>query len=209
MPSTIEAPAVIRNASCHGAPAGSGVRGIAELRVRGFRRVHHPEPLSPDEDFRILTEFDATRSELFLARAALLVEGQTERLALPFAFAACGYDVDREGVSIVECGGKANILLFGRVCRAAGVPFVALFDRDRGDELLNDALLDLAGREHSVVLAPDFEHVAELRGRRHKPERAWRSFAGMSRAELPQPLLEAVETVVSLARGGEAKGETR
>lgn len=172
-------------------------------------QVLHPEPLSPDEDFRVLTEFDAARSELFLARAALLVEGQTERLALPFAFAACGYDVDREGVSIVECGGKANILLFGRVCRAAGVPFVALFDRDRGDELLNDALLDLAGREHSVVLAPDFEHVAKLRGRRHKPERAWRSFAGMSRAELPQSLLEAVETVVSLARGGETKGETR
>lgn len=172
-------------------------------------QVLHPEPLSPDEDFRVLTEFDAARSELFLARAALLVEGQTERLALPFAFAACDYDVDREGVSIVECGGKANILLFGRVCRAAGVPFVALFDRDRGDEVLNDALLDLAGREHSVVLAPDFEQVAKLHGRRHKPERAWRSFAGMSRAELPRPLLEAVETVVALARGGEAKGETR
>lgn len=172
-------------------------------------QILHPEPLSPDEDFRLLTEFDAARSELFLARAALLVEGHTERLALPFAFAACGYDVDREGVSIVECGGKANILLFGRVCRAAGVPFVAVFDRDRGDEVLNDAILDLAGRERSVVLAPDFEHVAKLHGGRHKPERAWRSFAGMSRAELPQPFLEAVEMVVALARGGEAKGETR
>lgn len=170
--------------------------------------VHHPEPLSPDEDFRVLTEFDAARSELFLARAALLVEGQTERLALPFAFAARGYDVDREGVSIVECGGKANILLFGRVCRAAGVPFVAVFDRDRGDEVLNDAILALAGRERSVVLAPDFEHVARLHGRRHKPERAWRSFAGMTRDELPEPFREAVETVVALARGGE-KGERR
>jgi hypothetical protein len=178
-------------------------------RGEGGTHVLHPEPLSPDEDFRVLTEFDAARSELFLARAALLVEGQTERLALPFAFAACGYDVDREGVSIVECGGKANILLFGRVCRAADVPFIAVFDRDRGDEVLNDAILDLAGRERSVVLAPDFEHVAKLHGRRHKPERAWRSFAGMSRAELPQQLQHAVEKVVALARGGETKGETR
>ena len=178
---------------------------------RGAAGTHvlHPEPLSPDDDFRVLTEFDTARSELFLARAALLVEGQTERLALPFAFAACGYDVDREGISIVECGGKANILLFGRVCRAADVPFVAVFDRDRADEALNDAILELAGRERSVVLAPDFEHVAKLHGRRHKPERAWRSFAGMSRAELPEPLLHTVETIVALARGGEAKGGTR
>jgi len=39
MPSTIEAPAVTGNASCHGAPAGSDVRVIAELRVRGFRSI--------------------------------------------------------------------------------------------------------------------------------------------------------------------------
>ena len=165
-------------------------------------RVLRPEALTAAEDFRLMTEFDAQRSELFLGRAALLVEGQTERLALPFAFAACGYDADREGVSIVECGGKANIVLFARVCRAAGIPFVALHDRDRGDELLNDAIEELAGAERSVVLAPDFEHVTGLRGRQHKPERAWRRFARMRRDELPRPLRTAVEQVVRLARAG-------
>lgn len=167
--------------------------------------VLRPETLTRGEDFRVMTEFDAQRSELFLARAALLVEGQTERLALPFAFAACGYDADREGVSIVECGGKSNIVLFARVCRAVDIPFVALYDRDRGDEPLNDAIEELVGAEHSVVLAPDFEHVAGLRGRQHKPERAWRRFASMGRDELPSPLRKAVERVVELARaGGEA-----
>lgn len=164
--------------------------------------VHRPEALTAAEDFRLMSEFDAQRSELFLGRAALLVEGQTERLALPFAFAASGYDADREGVSIVECGGKANIVLFARVCRAAGIPFVALSDRDRGDELLNDVIEEFAGAERSVVLAPDFEHVTGLRGRQHKPERAWRRFASMRRDELPQPLRTAVEQVVALARAG-------
>ena len=37
-----------------------------------------------------MTEFDAARSELFLARAAVLVEGLTEKLVLPFVFAALG-----------------------------------------------------------------------------------------------------------------------
>ena len=161
-----------------------------------------PEMPSPDEDFRLLTEFDAERSELLLARAALLVEGQTERLALPFTFAACGYDADREGISVVECGGKANILLFARVCRAVGVPFVALHDRDRPGDVLNDAIRELAGEAGTVLLSPDFERIAGLRGRSHKPERAWRRFVGMGRDELPEPLRRAVERVVELAREG-------
>jgi len=162
--------------------------------------VLQPAPVTPDEDFRLRSEFDAARSELFLARAALLVEGQTERLALPFVFAACGYDADRENVSIVECGGKANILLFARVCRATGIPFVALHDRDRHDQTLNQAIRQLTGSDRTVVLDPDFEAVVRLHGGSHKPERAWRRFAAIERDELPQPLVEAIELVVSLAR---------
>ena len=170
-------------------------------RTEHGTRVLQPEALTPGEEFRLMTEFDAGRGELFLSRAALLVEGQTERLALPFAFAACGYDHDREGVSIVECGGKANIVLFARVCRAVGIPFVALHDRDRHDDALNDAIRDLGG-ERTIVLDPDFEHVAGLRGGSHKPERAWRRFVGVEREELPSQLEAAVEQVVGLARAG-------
>lgn len=47
-------------------------------------RALQPEPVTPDEDFRAMTEFDAARSELFLARAVVLVEGLTEKLVLPF-----------------------------------------------------------------------------------------------------------------------------
>lgn len=173
---------------------------LVRLNEHGTRALQ-PELLTPGEDFRLMTEFDAERSELFLARAALLVEGQTERLSLPFAFAACGYDADRESVSIVECGGKPNILLFARVCRAAGIPFVALYDRDRGDEVLNEAIRALAGADRTIVLNPDFEHVAQLRGGSHKPERAWRRFTRIGRDELPPPLVEAIELVVQLARG--------
>jgi predicted ATP-dependent endonuclease of OLD family len=50
----------------------------------------------------------------------VLVEGLTEKLVLPFVFSALGYDVDREAISIVECGGKPNIPLFARICRAVG-----------------------------------------------------------------------------------------
>jgi len=79
---------------------------FVERLPRKKTRALQPEPVPADEDFRVMTEFDATRSELFLARAVVFVEGLTEKLVLPFVFAALGYDVDREAISIVECGGN-------------------------------------------------------------------------------------------------------
>ena len=179
-------------------------------RAGGATTVTQPRAISSDEDFRVLTEFDAERSELFLARAALLVEGQTEKLAFPFVFSALGHDLDREGISIVACGGKGNLPLFARVCRATGVPFVAVFDRDAppgrrpaySARRLNSVITQLAGADHVVVLAPDFESAAGLVGHHHKPERAWRALRARRPDELPPLLIEAVRRVLALARDG-------
>jgi hypothetical protein len=171
-------------------------------------RALQPEPVTPDEDFRVLTEFDAARSELFLARAVVLVEGLTEKLVLPFVFAALGHDVDQEGISIIECGGKPNLPLFARICSATGVPFVVVHDTDRrasgrlvaAERALNALIADSAGKKRVVVLDPDFEAVAGLAGHSHKPERAWREFASRPAAEMPHALVRAAELAISLAR---------
>ena len=153
-----------------------------------------------------MTEFDVARSELFLARAAVLVEGLTEKLVLPFVFAALGHDVDREAISIVECGGKPNIPLFARICRATGIPFVVVHDSDRktsgrlapAEQALNALIAATAGEEHVIVLDPDFEAVAGLAGHRHKPEHAWREFAERPVADMPGQLLGVAELTMSL-----------
>jgi predicted ATP-dependent endonuclease of OLD family len=172
-------------------------------------RALQPEPVSADEDFRVMTEFDAARSELFLARAAVLVEGLTEKLVLPFVFSALGYDVDREAISIIECGGKPNLPLFARICRATGVPFVVVHDSDRGasgklvsaERVLNALIAETAGDDRTIVLDPDFEAVAGLTGGARKPERAWREFASRPAAEMPAPLVCVAQLAISLARG--------
>jgi predicted ATPase len=176
----------------------------------GTRALQH-EQVTPDADFRVLSEFDAERSELFLARAAILVEGQTEKLVLPFVFQALGRDPDREAISIVECGGKSGIPFFSRICRAVGLPFVAMHDRDAAlgrtaipaERALNELIAETAGREHTIVLEPDFEGITGLAGHSRKPERAWRRFAALPSSEMPAPLVRAVELAVSLARGVE------
>ena len=170
--------------------------------------IVQPEPLTAAASFRALSELDAERSELFLARAVLLVEGRTEKVTLPFVFRALGHDADQLGISIVECGGKPNLPLFVRICQAVGVPFVAVHDRDapagkkpiQGERVLNAQLEELAGPENVVLLTPDFEGVAGLHGSSHKPARAWERFARMAAEDVPDPLRRAVERAVELAR---------
>jgi predicted ATP-dependent endonuclease of OLD family len=180
---------------------------FVERLPRTGTRALQPAPVTPDEDFRVLTEFDAARSELFLARSVVLVEGLTEKLALPFVFAALGHDVDEESISIVECGGKPNIPLFARICRAVGLPFVVVHDSDRragggisaSERALNALIAETAGKKRTIVLDPDFEAVAGLRGKSRKPERALRAFASRPAAEMPKPLVAAARLAISLA----------
>jgi predicted ATPase len=166
-----------------------------------------PSALPTDESFRALTEFDAERSEVFLARAALLVEGITEKLAFPFVFEALGYDADREAIAIIECGGKANIPLFARICTECGIPFVIVHDRDapRGEQpneselATNASLVQMAGRSRTVTLVPDFEGVMGLNSRNRKPRKAYARLR--DGRPPPKPLVDAVERVVAAARG--------
>ena len=182
---------------------------FTERRPKVGTLLLQPEPLPADEEFRAFSEFDSSRSELFLARAAVLVEGLTEKLTLPFVFEAFGYDPDRERISIIECGGKGNIPLFGRISRAVHLPFVAVHDRDAppgaepsdAEALLNAQIAEVAG-EDRVELAPDFEAVAGIHGDRQKPARAWRRFADLAPEDVPEPLAEVVERAVALARRG-------
>jgi hypothetical protein len=170
--------------------------------------VVQPGPLDADELLRASSEFDAERSELFLARAVVLVEGITEKLILPFVFRALGHDADRERISIVECGGKSKMPLFIRICLATGVPFVAVHDRDAeageepnpGERHLNDLIASIAGPGRTVVLEPDFERVAGLRSRRDdKVARAWHHFRGQNADEVPEPLARVVDLARQLA----------
>ena len=122
-------------------------------------------------------------------------------------FQALGYDVDREAITIVDCGGKPNMRLFIRICQAARVPCVAVHDRDappgrrpsQAQRVVNEEIAELAGSQRTVVLAPDFEAVAGLRGHRHKPARV-AALLHVQRGRVPRALTDAVEKVVALAR---------
>ena len=166
--------------------------------------LHQPPALPEAEWFRALSEFDSDRAELFLARAALLVEGRTEKLTFPLVFEALGVEADKEGIIVLECGGKGNMPLFARICNACGIPYVIVHDRDapagrrpvESERVINRQIQEVAGRRRTVVLAPDFEAVSGMAGRTRarKPHRAYRRFS--RNGDVPEPLRQAVEKLL-------------
>jgi len=195
------------------APVFLSVDQIEDLAIVRHRAdegttLFQPKPLEEAEAFRVLSEFDSDRAELFLARAVLLVEGRTEKMTFPLVFDALGVEPDKEGILILECGGKGNIPLFARICNACDVPYVVVHDRDaplgqrpmESERIVNQQIRAVAGKRRTVVLAPDFEAVSGVsaRGRGRKPRNAYRRYRG--NGEVPQPLRTAVEKVLKAAR---------
>ena len=176
----------------------------------GVTAIERLRPIDVDDAFRALCEFDAERAELFFARAAILVEGMTEKIALPFVFRALGHDADREQISIVECGGKANLPMFVEICKRARIPYVVLHDSDlrpgreplESEVRLNALIRRRAGARRTIVLEPDFEGVTGFHGKAHKPGRAWNRLAHARGDVLPAPLVDAVKLALASARPG-------
>ena len=129
-------------------------------------------------------------------------------MTFPLVFDALGVEADKEGVLVLECGGKGNIPLFARICNHCGIPFVVVHDRDapagqrpvESERVMNKLIQEVAGRRRTIVLTPDFEAVSGMnaRGRGRKPRAAYRRFHG--NGDVPPALEQAVEKVLRAAR---------
>jgi predicted ATP-dependent endonuclease of OLD family len=82
---------------------------------------------------KFLKELDPERSELFFAKRLLLVEGDTEKLALPEYAKAIDIDLDRAGATIVEVGGKRNLKDFAELAISFKIPTGIVYDKDSSD----------------------------------------------------------------------------
>jgi putative ATP-dependent endonuclease of the OLD family len=171
-------------------------------------------PMNDKRREKLIKELDPERNELFFARRLLVVEGDTEKLAFPAYAMRMGLDLDREGATIVEVGGKKNLLEFARIAISFGIPTGIVYDADSSDfdgkqnkeeETYNGELDALANSGESVLVwrfSPHYErHLRDALGddefqslcqkfpNTAKPTRA-RLIALEDRTPIPKPVDE-------------------
>ena len=66
------------------------------------------------------------------AQIIILVEGDTESFSLPIYFERAGFNLESNGIEIIKCQGKNNILKYYRFFTAYGYRCFCLFDADEG-----------------------------------------------------------------------------
>jgi CRISPR-associated exonuclease Cas4 len=80
------------------------------------KRFHMAQWVNPD------------RGEMFFARRVVFVEGETEKVVIPYL--AEKFDFFDPDVSIIDCGSKHNLPLYVTIAKAFSLPYVVVHDED-------------------------------------------------------------------------------
>lgn len=104
---------------------------------------------------RVGEVLDVYNCQSLFSRKVVLVEGNTERYALPQLFSAIGYRFEREGVSVIPVGGKGNIDKFIFLMQEFGIPHFTIFDFDRARAVKDKASHSLSERLAKLLQVPN------------------------------------------------------
>ena len=167
---------------------------------------------------RLLTDYDAARSEALFADAVLLVEGHGDMLAARETAKAADIDIDGNNLSVIACGGKTAIPFHIRLCQALEIPVCAMYDSDVHKEPQDDpdqiekvrrsnerAARDTARIEEALTQArdrfvckPDLEAILGATGKK-SPGRTLQTLKDTPADQRPPVLAEAVLRLAELA----------
>ncbi len=166
------------------------------------------------ERFHMAQWINPDRGEMFFAKRVIFVEGETEKVVLPYL--AKQLDIFDPDVSIIDCGSKHNLPLYIAVARAFEIPYLVVHDEDPlpdpiPDEWnedkknakkrtfeLNKHIEDLVERPlgHVEMFSPDFETACGVpkaqAARKGKALAALEHFEAVERSKIPNRLQQVV-----------------
>jgi predicted ATP-dependent endonuclease of OLD family len=109
------------------------VKQISVQQMIDDLKIRYPRTSPSEESIRekYAHVYTPSRNEGFFAQKIILVEGPTEEYAFPTYSRALGYNLDHEGVSIINAGGKGILDRLLRMYNEFGIPCYVVFDGDK------------------------------------------------------------------------------
>jgi putative ATP-dependent endonuclease of the OLD family len=105
----------------------------AETLLNARKKLHPSLPMTVQSVRAFLRNVRTTEmAEAFYSRLVIIVEGASEREALPLLCAALGLKFDSEGISVAASGGKTVIDTLVQLYQAHKIKTYVIFDNDKG-----------------------------------------------------------------------------
>ncbi len=169
--------------------------------------------------FQMAQWINPDRAEMFFARRVVFVEGETERVLLPYLAERLGV-IDTD-VSIVDCGSKYNLPLYITIAKAFQLPYVVIHDEDPvpdpipaswDDDKRKSKQRTFELNAHMAalvetplgtleVLSPDFEQASGISknqgAKKGKALAALDHFVGLDVDAIPERLKQIVQSAFS------------
>lgn len=111
----------------------TSVRTSSMAKLLGLRQGLYPNSHMTEETVRAFLRNvrSSEMAEPFFARLVIIVEGPSEREALPVLLQGAGLNLDLEGISIVSAGGKTVVDTLFHLYSAHDIPTYTIFDNDK------------------------------------------------------------------------------
>ncbi|RKS42527.1 putative ATP-dependent endonuclease of OLD family [Gillisia mitskevichiae] len=109
--------------------------------------------------FKIYSHFNTERNEIFFAKKILFVEGESDKIFYQTILETkWGIDIDRIGLSIIDCNGKGGVIYFSGLCSALGMNnYFSIWDSDDELEDKYKVLSNLIKNSRGLELSPNLE----------------------------------------------------
>ncbi|MCW1309409.1 MAG: AAA family ATPase [Candidatus Nanoarchaeia archaeon] len=144
--------------------------------------------VSSHEEIKMASKFDETINEVFFANYVILEEGELDKIACKIALEKLGIELDKKGISIIDCGGNTAIKPIAEVLNFFKIPTAALLDEDPGNQKTSDIINELRkllGQNNVFLKSPNLEGEWKLSQKPTKAE-AIEIFSKKSESEIPE-----------------------
>jgi predicted ATP-dependent endonuclease of OLD family len=129
--------------------------------------------LTLNEATKIASKFDDTLNEVFFANRVVLTEGPADKIAAQCALEKQDVNLDKENISVVECGGRDSIKDIVTILKHFKIPCYVLIDGDPGNPETQRAIENLGsliGTENVFLESPSLEKLFNLSSKPSRKE---------------------------------------
>jgi len=156
------------------------------------------DPSSEEKQhYKLLHYINPDNGELFFARKVVLVEGETEKVVMPYLSERLG--IFQPDVSIIACASKNNLPFYIKLLNHFRIPYVVIYDEDpnkssydKNEEI--EKLVDLKIGK-TIMLRPDFEGHFSLSNKNNKAFNALKHFQSIDDASISKNMIDVLKSI--------------